>query len=56
MASCEIGGISCGSVVIDSNIGVEQNEDSDAAEVAPTNQQEFLQQISGIVNDTQLSK
>ena len=42
--------------MIDSNIGVEQNKDSDAAEVAPTNQQEFLQQISGIVNDTQLSK
>ena len=55
MISCEIKKISCGNLVVGSNIGVEQSDGGNTSVPAIRNKQEFIQQISGIVNNTELS-
>ena len=56
VSTCVIKQISCGSILVKSAVGVEENDDDSPANAAPANQLEFLQQISSITSDPILSK
>ena len=49
---CESFKVSCGSIIVETVVSVEQSDN----DTAPANQQELLQQLSGILNDTDVGQ